>query len=149
VPPALAGLLADGTLTEVRLETAAVVTVLGAGRDGARVRSPVHAALADTAGWSPPAITGDCEDEPLRRAAHGLLDGPVGDLARSHGGHIELADVSAGVVRVRLHGACYGCPAARLTLRHRLEQQLRRQYPDVREVVEAWPPRVLRPERLG
>jgi ferrous iron transport protein B len=73
----------------------------------------------------------------LRRAAHGLLDGPVGDLARSHGGHIELADVSAGVVEVRLHGACHGCPAARLTLRHRLEQQLRRQYPDVREVVEA------------
>lgn len=35
---------------------------------------------------------------------------------------------------VRLGGACRGCPASRLTLAHRLEDQLRRHCPDLRAV---------------
>ena len=55
VPPELAALLADGTLAAVRLEPAAVETTLGPrgdwARDGARVRTALHAALADREGW--------------------------------------------------------------------------------------------------
>jgi len=92
VPEPLAALLTDGTLAEVRVEPAAVVTVLGADgdwrRDGPRVRSALHAALDDPAGWIPGAASAS-PDEPLRVATQALLDGRVGDFARSHGGMIQ------------------------------------------------------------
>jgi NFU1 iron-sulfur cluster scaffold homolog, mitochondrial len=139
VPAALAALLADGTLSGVRLETAAVRTVLGPGRDwsrdGARVRTAVHAALADSAGWSPATDHGHDGDQELRSAARTLLAGEVGRFAASHGGAIQLIEVRDGVVTVRLDGACHGCPAARHTLGRRFEDQLRRRCPDVRAVV--------------
>jgi len=43
-------------------------------------------------------------------------------------------DVRDGVVTVRLAGACHGCPAARSTLHGRLDHQLRRYAPALREV---------------
>ncbi|MEU3983781.1 NifU family protein [Streptomyces sp. NPDC026672] len=58
----------------------------------------------------------------------------MGDLARSHGGTIELVDVCDGVVSVRLRGACHGCPAAWFTLHQRLERLLRRCHPGPLEV---------------
>jgi Fe-S cluster biogenesis protein NfuA len=163
-PAPLAVLLDDGTLARVDLEPTAVLTRLAPGRtwgaEGPRVRTAVHAALADPAGWFPagPATAADPADGEVRRAADDealavddealavddealatatrrLLDGPTGDLVRSHGGMIELVDVRDGVVRVRMHGACNGCPAAGMTMRVRLEAQLRRDFPALREVV--------------
>ncbi len=52
------------------------------------------------------------------------------------GGDLELVDVSdAGVVKVRLHGACVGCPSAAMTLKLGIERNLREHVPEVREVV--------------
>lgn len=50
-------------------------------------------------------------------------------LARSHGGEIELLGASEGVVRVRLHGACHGCPSSTATLRQGLERALAERLP--------------------
>ncbi|MFU8872763.1 NifU family protein [Micromonospora sp. SL4-19] len=142
VPPSLAALLSDGTLTDVAVAADAVVTDLAPGRrwadEGPRVRSALHVALDDPVGWlgeSAPARSDP--DEPVRRSVRRLLDGSVGDFVRSHGGCIELVDVRDGVVRVRLAGACDGCPAARFTLRNRVEAELRRHHPQVSGVVEA------------
>ncbi|MFC4148709.1 NifU family protein [Micromonospora mangrovi] len=141
LPASLAALRDDGTLAQVRVEPAAIVTTLHPGRqwsrDGARVRTALHAALADPAGWAPANSSGEPDDGPLRDAAQQLLNGPVGDLARSHGGHIELVDVRDGTVTVTLAGACHGCPAARTTLRQGLEEQLRRHHPNVHAVTAA------------
>ncbi len=143
LPPPLAALVADGTLADVRLEHAAVETVLGpAGdwtRDGARVRTALHAALADRDGWTPAvdAGPGDIDDEVLRSAARSLIEGDLGRFAASHGGAIELIDVRDGVVTVRLDGACHGCPAAHHTLGRRFESELRRRCPQLRAVVAA------------
>lgn len=144
VPPSLAALLADGTLADVRLEPAAVETTLGPGgdwsRDGARVRTALHTALADPDGWAPAGGLDRAADESLRTAARSVLDGDLGRFAASHGGGIELLDVSDGVVTVRLDGACHGCPAARFTLGRRFEEQLRRRCPQLRAVVAAGEP---------
>lgn len=51
------------------------------------------------------------------------------------GGNVELVDVSEGVVRLRLTGACNGCPMAVMTLRHGIERVLKEQVPEVKEVV--------------
>ncbi|WP_432135309.1 MULTISPECIES: NifU family protein [unclassified Streptomyces] len=130
-PAPLAGLLADGTLAGVTVEPAAVVTRLGAGRDwpaeGARVRTALHAALADPAGW---VTAGEPDgDTALAAVARELIGGEVGDFVRSHGGTMSLVCVRDGVVEVRLGGACLGCPAAWATLHRRLESRLRHRYP--------------------
>jgi Fe-S cluster biogenesis protein NfuA len=141
VPEPVAALVADGTLVQVRVEPDAIVTVLGAGwdrvRSGARLRSALHAALDEPAGWRPAGSPPREDDEALRAAAAALLDGPVGQFAQSHGGSIELVGAQDGIVTVRLVGACHGCPAARHTLRQRLEEQLRRRHPGLRAVTEA------------
>ena len=51
------------------------------------------------------------------------------------GGNVELVDASEGVVKVRLTGACGGCPMASMTLKHGVERVLKEQLPEVKEVV--------------
>jgi Fe-S cluster biogenesis protein NfuA len=51
------------------------------------------------------------------------------------GGDVELVDVNDGVVKVRLRGACSGCPMATMTLKSGIEQVLKQQVPEVKEVV--------------
>lgn len=51
------------------------------------------------------------------------------------GGNVELVDVKEGVVRLKLTGACSGCPMAAMTLQHGIERLLREEVPEVKEVV--------------
>jgi Fe-S cluster biogenesis protein NfuA len=51
------------------------------------------------------------------------------------GGDVQLIDVSEGVVKVRLMGACGGCPMATMTLKHGVERVLKEQVPEVKEVI--------------
>jgi Fe-S cluster biogenesis protein NfuA len=52
------------------------------------------------------------------------------------GGDIELLGVTATHVRVRLTGACAGCPSAEMTLRLGIESAIRRVRPDLRVINE-------------
>ena len=55
---------------------------------------------------------------------------------QSDGGDIELVDVDGqGVVQVRMHGACVGCPSAQMTLKLGVERTLMEKVPEVTEVV--------------
>ncbi len=55
---------------------------------------------------------------------------------QADGGDCELIDVSEdGVVRVRLTGACNGCPMATMTLKMGIEKTLKTEVPEVKEVV--------------
>lgn len=51
------------------------------------------------------------------------------------GGNVQLIDVNNGIVKVRLTGACGGCPMANMTLRNGIEQVLKEKVPEVKEVV--------------
>ena len=51
------------------------------------------------------------------------------------GGSVELVDVDDGVVKVRLLGACGGCPMATLTLKNLIEREIKKETPEVKEVV--------------
>ena len=51
------------------------------------------------------------------------------------GGNVELVEVNDGVVKVKLLGACGGCPMATLTLKNFIEREIKKQTPEVREVV--------------
>ncbi len=54
---------------------------------------------------------------------------------QSDGGDVELVDVNEGVIRLKLKGACAGCPMATMTLRHGIERVLKEQIPEVKEVI--------------
>ena len=51
------------------------------------------------------------------------------------GGDVKLVEVSDGVVKLRLTGACAGCPMSTMTLRHGIERVLKAEVPEVKEVV--------------
>lgn len=51
---------------------------------------------------------------------------------QNDGGDIEFIEVSpAGVVKIRMHGACVGCPSSNMTLRMGIEQNLKTYVPEV------------------
>jgi Fe-S cluster biogenesis protein NfuA len=53
------------------------------------------------------------------------------------GGDVELVEVTAdGVVKVKLQGACAGCPGAIQTLKMGIERVLKEAVPEVKEVVQ-------------
>ena len=54
---------------------------------------------------------------------------------QADGGDVELVDVTDGVVKVRLKGACSGCPMSTMTLKHGIEKILKDRIPEVKEVV--------------
>jgi Fe-S cluster biogenesis protein NfuA len=54
---------------------------------------------------------------------------------QADGGDVELVDVSEeGVVKVRLKGACGGCPMAKMTLSQGIERHLKKTVPEVKSV---------------
>ena len=55
---------------------------------------------------------------------------------QGHGGDIELVAVEQdNTVKVRLQGACQGCPGAAMTMRMGIERILREKVPEVKEVI--------------
>lgn len=58
----------------------------------------------------------------------------VRPLLQADGGDIELVSVEAGVAKVRLRGACAGCPGAQMTLRLAVERRLKAKVPEVQRV---------------
>jgi len=57
---------------------------------------------------------------------------------QADGGNVELVEVGEnGIVKVRLTGACHGCPMAALTLKAGIERVLKEEIPEVKEVVSA------------
>ncbi len=56
-------------------------------------------------------------------------------MLQADGGDVELVGVEGGVVKLRLKGACAGCPVAEMTLKQGIERVLKEQIPEVKEVV--------------
>ena len=54
---------------------------------------------------------------------------------QADGGDVELVEVGVdGVVKVRLSGACGGCPMSQLTLKMGIERILKKEVPEVKSV---------------
>lgn len=57
-------------------------------------------------------------------------------MLQADGGDVELIDVTQdGVVKVRLKGACMGCPMSGMTLKAGIERQLMKEVPEIKEVI--------------
>ncbi|MGB5157129.1 NifU family protein [Desulfobacterium sp. N47] len=56
-------------------------------------------------------------------------------MLQKDGGDVEIVDVSEGIVKVRLQGACAGCPMSQMTLKNGIEKLLMQDVPGVKSVV--------------
>ncbi|MBM4271458.1 MAG: NifU family protein [Deltaproteobacteria bacterium] len=55
---------------------------------------------------------------------------------QADGGDVTLVDVTEdGIVKVKLLGACHGCPMSQMTLKMGIQKYLQREVPGVKEVV--------------
>ena len=62
--------------------------------------------------------------------------GKIRPSLNSDGGDVELVEVTPdGVVKVKLTGACGGCPMSQMTLKMGIERLLKQEVPEVKEVV--------------
>ena len=53
---------------------------------------------------------------------------------QADGGDVELVSVDDGVVKVRLTGACKGCPMSQMTLKNGIEKFIKKELPQVDRV---------------
>jgi Fe-S cluster biogenesis protein NfuA len=52
------------------------------------------------------------------------------------GGNVELIEAASdGIVKVRLTGACGGCPMSQMTLKRGVERVIKEEVPEVKEVI--------------
>jgi NFU1 iron-sulfur cluster scaffold homolog, mitochondrial len=130
-PGRLGALLDSGVIDEMVVRAALgkgeVLITLSAGNSwrelGDNVREALSEALLDSAGWR---VDASDNASQLAAIAAELLAGPIGALAQSHGGSIELVSVVGDTVTVRMLGACHGCAASGSTVHDKLQRELRR-----------------------
>ncbi len=70
-------------------------------------------------------MTNDNINKALEKVRKGL---------QQDGGDLELVSVEDGVVKVRLKGACAGCPMSQMTLANFVEREIKKAAPEVKRV---------------
>ncbi len=90
--------------------------------------SPVDAIAAAAAGSGP--------EEELRTRVQEIIDNEINPSVAGHGGYISLLDVQGTRVFLHMGGGCQGCGMAAQTLKHGVEVALRRQIPEISEVLD-------------
>jgi Fe-S cluster biogenesis protein NfuA len=74
-------------------------------------------------------------DQTLKEKIKDTIESIRGAL-QSHGGDVELVSIDDdNTVKVRLQGACQGCPGAAMTMKQGIERILKERVPEVKEVV--------------
>jgi Fe-S cluster biogenesis protein NfuA len=58
-------------------------------------------------------------------------------MLKADGGDVELVEVEDGIVKVRLQGACAGCPMSQMTLKNGIERILKQEIPEIKAVESA------------
>lgn len=57
--------------------------------------------------------------------------GKIRPMLQRDGGDVELVEVSQGIVKLRLTGACKGCPMSQMTLKNGIERLLKQEVPNL------------------
>lgn len=70
----------------------------------------------------------------MNEQVQAALDG-IRPYLQADGGDVTLVSVDDGVVKVKLQGACGGCPMSQMTLTMGIEKAIKEQVPGIKEVV--------------
>jgi Fe-S cluster biogenesis protein NfuA len=80
-------------------------------------------------------IMGKLTDEKVLNKIKSAIDS-VRPYLIADGGDVELVEVTEElIVKVKLVGACHGCPFSMQTLRAGIEQAIRNEVPDIKELI--------------
>ena len=73
----------------------------------------------------------------MREKVEAVLE-KVRPMLQSDGGDVELVEITeTGIVKVRLTGACKGCPMSQMTLKNGIERIVLKEIPEVKGVEAA------------
>ena len=76
------------------------------------------------------------EKDTLKERVEAALE-KIRPALQADGGNVELVEVTPkGIVKVKLTGACYGCPMSQMTLKMGIGRTLKKEVPEVKDVVE-------------
>jgi len=74
----------------------------------------------------------------MKEKVEKVLD-KIRPMLQADGGDVELVEVTDdGVVKVRLTGACSGCPMSTITLRMGIERKLKESIPEMKAVEQVF-----------
>lgn len=81
---------------------------------------------------APSPANADPSHGPSVRERVGRIIDLIRPAVQADGGDVEFVEMTpGGVVRIRLHGACVGCPSSSITLKSGIERNLRDYVPEV------------------
>ncbi|NVM20450.1 MAG: NifU family protein [Desulfobacterales bacterium] len=69
----------------------------------------------------------------MKESVQAVID-KIRPMLQADGGDVELVAVDDGVVKVRLQGACKGCPMSQMTLKNGIERFIKNEVPQVDRV---------------
>ena len=75
------------------------------------------------------------EEKTLKERVEVALE-KIRPALQADGGNVELVEVTSdGIVKVKLVGACLGCPMSQMTLQMGIGRTLKKEIPEVKDVV--------------
>lgn len=124
-------LIADNTATVTKHSEEAWITL--AKNIGAAIRAQLQtgqSAISEAALANLPA------EQELKQRVQRVFDTQINPAVGMHGGHVSLIDVKGNAVYIQMGGGCQGCGMAKATLKQGIEAALRREVPDVGEILD-------------
>lgn len=73
---------------------------------------------------------------PVVQKIQEVIDKQINPGVASHGGRVALIDIKEDIVYVELQGGCQGCGMADVTLKHGIEEQIKKAVPTVEAVYD-------------
>ena len=81
-------------------------------------------------------ITSERAMDEIAARVQEIIDNEINPSVAAHGGYISLLDVQDTRVFLHMGGGCQGCGMAAQTLKHGVETTLRRQIPEISEILD-------------
>jgi len=69
----------------------------------------------------------------MKESVQTVID-KIRPMLQRDGGDVELVSVEENVVKVRLQGACKGCPMSQMTLKEGIERFVKQEIPEIDRV---------------
>jgi Fe-S cluster biogenesis protein NfuA len=92
-----------------------------------RVAKIAHCVYGTVRSWNPRRTI------KMKELVQAVID-KIRPMLQADGGDVELVGVEGGVVKVRLQGACRGCPMSQMTLKNGIEEFIKKEVPEVDRV---------------
>ncbi|HEX5520309.1 MAG TPA: NifU family protein [Longimicrobiaceae bacterium] len=82
------------------------------------------------------AARGPVPEGSIAERVQAVIDELINPRIASHGGSVEMVDVSDDTLYLRMLGGCQGCAASAATLRMGIERMVQEEIPEIREIVD-------------